>query len=113
MDVTGLTKTCTKCGQSFPRTRVFFHLHGPAVDGLKPRCKACQCFASTVHYRAMTPEQRAAYSQNVQDWGRQHRTNKTAYMSAWRERNPVKATAHRLVNSARVTGPSTVRTVRD
>lgn len=52
-------KTCTKCLRSLPTTD--FHKHPISADGLKPRCKRCQCEAERL--RRFKPA-----SRSVQMW---------------------------------------------
>ena len=36
-----INKTCTKCGQNFPATTVYFYKHARGKYGITPRCKPC------------------------------------------------------------------------
>lgn len=54
-----MDKTCTKCLQAKPASG--FHKHKPSKDGLKPRCKVCQCLAENA--RRTEPDHKA-----VQAW---------------------------------------------
>ena len=36
-----IEKKCTKCGETFPRTKEFFYAQKSRKDGLRPHCKEC------------------------------------------------------------------------
>jgi len=44
------TKTCCKCGQTFPATAEFFHRNRAKRDGLQSECKACVCESRRRYY---------------------------------------------------------------
>ena len=49
------TKTCTKCGVTYPATVEFWHQYKRNKDGLKSRCKVCRCEYNRKR-RAANPE---------------------------------------------------------
>ncbi len=89
-------KTCTKCGQSFPRTREFFHLHPIAKDGLKPRCKSCQCAAQRKRLSVMDINDKREIWRKYKPTIERH----VEINADWRKRNPEKYRAHWTVRNA-------------
>lgn len=79
-------KTCTKCGQSLPATREFFHLHGPTPDGFKPRCKSCRRAEEQERY--VTLPDKAGRIARVVEWGRQNPEKRARYTRQWDREHP-------------------------
>lgn len=77
-------KICTGCGATYPATVTYFHRHKPSIDGLKPRCKRCQCDAQTTRTHALSlKERRARWARYKVDRNKANEANRR-----WTKRNP-------------------------
>lgn len=65
-------KTCTKCGQTKPRTKKFFYANKNSADGLRPDCSDCG-------------------RERSKKYSRENAEANRARVKAWREADPAKA----------------------
>jgi len=93
-------KRCTGCGETLPATVEFFHRHKPSPDGLKPRCKSCQCSSQAQRYIAKPEDVRRAILSNVLAWRRSNPGKVAATARRWERANREKKRAHVILNRA-------------
>jgi hypothetical protein len=84
-------KTCTRCGESKPATREFFHKHTNTLDGLRHVCKPC----NRASVRAWAGDNPEKTRDRHRSWYRQNRSKVRASALEWKARNPEKARAQR------------------
>lgn len=93
-------KTCSLCAVEYPATTEHFHRHAPSPDGLKPRCKSCQCGAQNAKYLVKTDSERAQIKARVKSWRHRNAGRVALISSRWVEANRAKRGAHSAVQSA-------------
>lgn len=93
-------KVCTGCAREIPATTEYFHKHAPAKDGLKPRCKGCQCSAESSRYLSKGEAERSAYIARVSQWRQKNRTRVAATGTRWESANPEKRRSQWTVANA-------------
>lgn len=80
------TKTCTKCGATYPATPEFWHRNKAGTGGLDSRCKVCRVEAAIEYYRLcrdrLLEHKREVYAANPE--------KKLEQSRQWREANPEK-----------------------
>ncbi len=96
----GPTKRCTLCKVEYAATTDNFHRHPVSPDGLKPRCKGCQCRAEADRYARMGPERRAAYKANIKAWNMANGSRRYLITERYRKANPAKMRARDAVQRA-------------
>lgn len=60
-----MTKTCTKCGETFPATPEYFNRCKHIIEGLRPRCKSCH-HEDNREYRKRNREKISEYARQYQ-----------------------------------------------
>jgi len=48
------TKTCKKCGKTFPATNEYFHTQKSNKDGLRKECKKCRADYDKIQRKSST-----------------------------------------------------------
>lgn len=92
-----MEKTCTKCLQVFPATAAHFHRHPVSADGLKTRCKDCQCSAEAARYQAKSDDEKATFKSQVASWRAANKPRTRAASDKWIRNNPQKRRAQQMV----------------
>lgn len=85
------TKTCTKCGQTFPATTEYFNLMKNAQDGLQAWCKKCNREYQRQYYQANTDEKR--------EYQQAHVDRKREYDRQYRQINAIKIRKYLEINA--------------
>jgi 5-methylcytosine-specific restriction endonuclease McrA len=78
------TKTCTKCGETFPATTEFWHRKKGYKDGLRTECKECHNEASRRYHEA--------HPEKILEYKRRYREN---HREELREANRIHCEVHR------------------
>lgn len=90
-------KRCTVCREEKPATSTHWHRHGPAKDGLKPRCKVCRRADSTDYYSANGDSVR----QKARTWQRKNVERANRRKVEWARRNPERVREIKTAESLR------------
>lgn len=77
------TKTCSKCGTEYPRTREYFYEEKLNQDGLSGSCKSCKLTASKFNYQTNKTRRRIT----GKAWREANRERKRAVSKAWHDAN--------------------------
>jgi 5-methylcytosine-specific restriction endonuclease McrA len=124
-DADSTTRTCTKCGCTFPATAEFFHRGGKGKTGLGARCKACvRAYHRSIVDRERLPERvaykaanakanRETYNARRRAWRAEHPEEKLAYDRAYRAANPDKMSAYDRNRRAREQSAEGTHTAED
>lgn len=78
------TKTCTKCGKSYPATRQFFYANKNSKSGMRTDCKQCSAKRAKA-WRDANPEQ---HSKNNKRWAEANPDQMSKKNKRWEKENP-------------------------
>lgn len=82
-------KTCTKCGQTKPRTNEFFYRNKRSPDGLRPDCSECGKARSNKY----ASENRQRTRQKANEWRSKNLERKNQANRQWYAKNKAKIRA--------------------